>query len=272
MNHTPLHKFFIFNGELRPNARFKTSENSGGVYEVLRVVEGIPLFLEEHLDRFYFSAGLAGKKITFSPDQITAFLDLLIQENGILEGNILMSCKANLKVLFIRHNYPNPFLYEEGVCCSLLHAERSQPNAKVFQSPVRQQADALIEKEGCFEVLLIDHLGRITEGSRSNIFFVTDNQLITPPGDEVLLGITRQKAIQIASHSGITCREEEVWLKDIHRSQAAFITGTSPKILPLSRIGEWRMNPRHSLVQRMRKKYDEIIVDYIRSHKEKGGD
>ncbi len=271
MNYTPLHEYFIFNGELRQNARFETSENSEGVYEVLRIMEGIPLFLEEHLDRFYFSAAIAGKTICWSSDQITAFLDLLIQKNRVLEGNILMSYKTNLKAFFIRHNYPDPFLYEEGVCCSLLHAERSQPNAKVFQTPVRQQADALIEKEGCFEVLLIDHQGRIREGSRSNIFFVKDNQLMTPPGDEVLLGITRQKAIQIASHSGITCREEEVWLEDIPRSQAAFITGTSPKILPLSRIGDWSMDSGHTLVRQMRKKYDEFIFNYIRSKKEKGG-
>ncbi|WP_372948369.1 aminotransferase class IV [Mariniphaga sp.] len=265
MVYFPLHRYFIFNGELRPNALFKAFENSGGIYEVLRVENGVPLFMEDHLERFYHSASLAGKTIRFNSDQISRFILELIHENKVLTGNILLSCKENLKAFFILHKYPDPKWYQNGVRCGILKAERENPNAKVFQTPVRQQADKLMEKKDLYEVLLVDHLNRITEGSRSNVFFVEKNALFTPPGNEVLLGITRQKTILLAKEAGIPFFEKDVLLEDLPRFQAAFITGTSPKILPVSQIGEGKFDPQNYLVQLLRKKYDELIADYIKS-------
>jgi branched-chain amino acid aminotransferase len=266
MHRTPLYKYFIFNGELKPNILFKSSENAGGIYEVLRVAEGIPLFLEEHLERFFSSAVIAGKSIRFQKEQIISFLNALIHQNNVQEGNILLSCKTNLKAFFIPHEYPKQEWYETGVRCGLLYAERPHPNAKVFQTSVRQQADRLIKNKGYYEVLLVDHLERVTEGSRSNVFFVKENRMITPPGDEVLRGITRQKIIQLATDSGIPFSEQEVWLKDLPAFEAAFITGTSPKILPLSQIEERKLNPQNSLMQKLRKQYDDLVMDYLRAN------
>jgi branched-chain amino acid aminotransferase len=265
MVYNPLHRYFIFNGELKPNSEFRASENAGGIYEVLRVESGVSLFTEDHLERFYNSAALAGKAIRFGQSEITLFISELIRENQVLTGNILLSCKENLKAFFIPHKYPDSKWYETGVPCGILKAERENPNAKVFQTPVRQQADEMMEKEGLYEVLLVDHFNRVTEGSRSNVFFVKNDSLITPPGNEVLLGITRQKTILLAKEAGIPFFEKDVLLEDLPRFQAAFITGTSPKILPVSQIGEGKFDPQNYLVQQLRKKYDELIADYIKS-------
>lgn len=265
MVYFPLHRYFIFNGELRPNVLFKAFENSGGIYEVLRVEKGVPLFMEDHLERFYHSASLAGKTIRFNSDQINRFILELIRENKVLTGNILLSCKENLKAFFIPHKYPDSKWYQTGVRCGILKAERENPNAKVFQTPVRQQADKLMEKQNLYEVLLVDHLNRITEGSRSNVFFVKNDALVTPPGKEVLMGITRQKTILLALETGIPVMEHDVFLDDLPHFQAVFITGTSPKILPVSQIGEWKFDPQNQLIQRLQKKYDKLILDYMNS-------
>jgi len=268
MIYYPLHKFFIYDDELKPNSEFRASENAGGVYEVLRVLEGTPLFLEDHLDRFFSSARLAGKTIRFSKEQIEGFLNLLTEKNEAHTGNILLSCKNHLKALFIPHKYPELAWYKTGVACGLLTAERENPNAKVFQTPVRQLADELMEQNGFYEVLLVDYQGRITEGSRSNVFFVDKGRLITPPGHEVLLGITRQKTIQLAKDEGIPLFEKEVLLEEVPGFQAAFVTGTSPKILPLSRIGKWNFNPQNHIVQQLRELYDDLIASYIKEKKQ----
>ncbi len=267
MHLTPLHNYFIFNGELRDTSVFETSGYSGGVYEVLRVDEGIPLFLEEHLDRFYISAVIAGKTLRFRRADIVSFLRILIQKNGIKEGNILISCKTDLKAFFIPHDYPETGAYETGVRCGVLYAERITPNAKVLETSVRQQANRLMADEGYYEVLLVDHAGRITEGSRSNVFFIQGDCLVTPPGHEVLLGITRQKTIQLARNLGIPFREAEVKLEELNGFQAAFLTGTSPKILPLFQIGDRRLNPQNPLMQQLRVEYDELIRAYIRANR-----
>ncbi|HKI87760.1 MAG TPA: aminotransferase class IV, partial [Draconibacterium sp.] len=152
----PLHKYFVFNHEIRPNQLFVPSENEGGIYEVLRVSHGVPLFLEDHLERFYRSAKIAERSIRFSNLQIETLLKELIQKNGVSEGNILLSYKVNLKAFFIHHNYPSEEMYKTGVRCGLLKAERDQPNAKVFQTPVRIQAVKMLEEDGFYEVLLLN--------------------------------------------------------------------------------------------------------------------
>lgn len=266
MSHYPLHQYFIYNGKIISNTEFRASENTGGVYEVLRVSQGVPLFLKEHLVRFFGSASLAGKAIRFSESEIAGFLSALIRENSISEGNILLSCKTNLKAFFIPHKYPDEKWYVAGIPCGILKGERQNPNAKVFQTQVRQRADKLMAEKGFYEVLLVDNHNHVTEGSRSNIFFVSEGRLVTPPGKEVLLGITRQKTIQLAGEENILMDEKEIRLQDLPGFQAAFITGTSPKILPVSQIGEWKFDPQNYVVQRLRKKYDDLIHRYIKSH------
>ncbi|MFW5755872.1 MAG: aminotransferase class IV [Tangfeifania sp.] len=267
MNHTPIHNFFVFNGELKPNNEFIPLENAGGVYEVLRVLKRVPLFLHEHLERFYTSAEIAGRTIQFSKNEIAEFIRKLIEKNRVTEGNILLSCKTNLKAFFIAHRYPAPEWYTTGVKCGILHAERNNPNAKVFQTSVRQKADKIIQNEKVYEVLLVDHIGRITEGSRSNVFFVKDNRVLTPPADEVLLGITRQKTIGIIQSQKIYFLEDEVLLKDMESFDAAFITGTSPKILPVSNVGNVKFNPQNEIVRLLIDKFDAMIQKYVQENK-----
>lgn len=263
MNQKPIHNFFIFNGDLKPNTEFIPSENTGGIYEVLRVVEGVPLFLEEHIGRFYKSAEIAGKTIHFQNTEVETFINSLIEKNKVTDGNILLSCKTNLKAFFISHRYPQSNWYRTGVKCGILNAERNNPNAKVYQTTVRQQADEIIQNEKVYEVLLVDHYGRITEGSRSNVFFVKNRQLLTPPADDVLLGITRQKTIQIAKEAGIPFFEKEIFLNDLNRFDAAFLTGTSPKILPLSKAGNFDLDPKNELVQFITQQFEGLIEVYI---------
>lgn len=260
----PLHKYFVFNDRLQPVSTFIPSENEGGIYEVLRVVNGMPLFLEEHLQRFQHSAELAGKEIRYSCAQLEVFLNQLIARNEVKEGNILISCKTNLKAFFIAHNYPTRLHYQKGIRCGLLRAERMNPNAKVFQTEVRKQANRLMEAKGFFEVLLVDHENRITEGSRSNVFFIKGNKIITSPGKQVLLGITRQKAIACAGHLNYVVNETEIELDGLTDFDAAFISGTSPKILPIKELDEHFFNTENSVLRNLMREYDRMIEENLK--------
>lgn len=154
-------------------------------------------------------------------------------------------------------------MYNEGVSCGILKAGRENPNAKVFQTTVRQQADKMLADNGFYEVLLVDHLEKITEGSRSNVFFVKGKEVITAPKDKVLLGITRQKTIQMAKNLNIQVKETEIELNDLNDFDAAFITGTSPKILPIKKIGGLTFNPQNEIVRQLMKSYDVLIDEYL---------
>ncbi len=268
MDLLPVHKFFILNGELIAIKHFVSGDNEGGVYEVLRVVNGIPLFLEDHLERFYHSAQLAGINIGYSDSQIKEFLKDLIKKNKASAGNIIISCKINFETFFISHVYPADKLYTEGINCGILKAERDNPNAKVLHTTVRNRADQIISEKGFYEVLLVDHLGKVTEGSRSNVFFVSENEIVTSPVNRVLVGITRQKTLKLAADLNIHVVEREVSFSELQAFNAAFITGTSPKILPIIKIDAFKFNPQNKIVVELIKKYNELIETYVNNAKE----
>ena len=261
----PVHKYFLFNGEVKDVNEFVSFENDGGIYEVLRVERGIPLFLQEHLRRFYMSARIAGKNIIYSKDEIESFIKVLIDKNGVKNGNVLISSKTNLKAFYITHSYPNIEQYLKGVVCGVLHAERETPNAKVFQTSVRQNANKLIREHALYEVLLIDHEGKVTEGSRSNVFFIKGNRITTPSAQKVLLGITRQKIIECATRLNYLISEKDVRFDTICAYDAVFLTGTSPKVLPISKIENCTFNPGNEVLKKLMADFDNTIDDYIKN-------
>lgn len=255
----PLHSYFAFNESLKPIAEFVASENTGGIYEVLRVIDGQPLFWEEHLERLFDSADLASLKLVLTKKEIFSVLLRLIEVNGRQNGNLLISYKTNLKSFYIPHSYPTKEDYVHGIKCGILHAERANPNAKVFQTSIREKANQILEKESLYEVILVDEKGLVREGSRSNLFFIRGNTLFTSKGSDVLLGITRQKTIEIATAQGIELSETDLHWSGIGEFEAAFITGTSPKILPVMRIGEQLYNTQHPVLISLMEGYEDMI-------------
>ena len=263
----PIGEYFVFDKEIKPVSEFVPAENEGGVYEVLRVINGVPLFLEDHLKRFFHSAQLAGKNILFTENQIRLLLADLIKRNEISEGNVLISCKLHLKAFFIRHKYPTPDMYREGVVCGILKAERENPNAKVFQTSVRKQADDLLAENAFYEVFLVDHNNCLTEGSRSNLFFVSGARIFTAAENQVLVGITRQKTIETARELQIEVVERSIDWSEIGQFDAAFITGTSPKILPVRKIIDFVFDPANALVVQLMAAYDQKIAAYLNKNR-----
>ena len=80
--------------------------------------------------------------------------------------------------------------------------------------------------------------GLITEGSHSNIFFVTEGTLFThPESNNILSGVTRKNILRIALDSGIKVREEALQENRIRFVTEAFISNTSAEIIPVAELG-----------------------------------
>jgi branched-chain amino acid aminotransferase len=261
-----LHKFFIQDKELLPVE--KHTANSGiEIYEVVRVINGVPLFFEDHLKRFYHSAWLLHLQIPLTETEVHSALIRLIKSNGIAEGNIRFSycfrpC-GRFQAFFIPHSYPTASMVASGVNCGLYQALRSDPNVKAVQAGIRQGADKLMAENVWYEVLLVNENGRISEGSRSNVFFVKDGALITAPDEEILPGITRKKVIELADESGIPLHYESLHKDNLSMMDAVFLTGTSPKVLPVRRVGDLLFSIDNPLVKKLVEGYNDLIDKYI---------
>ncbi|KAF0198646.1 MAG: branched-chain amino acid aminotransferase [Bacteroidetes bacterium] len=266
---------FMANGELQPVAVFDDyfSPEKTYIYEVFRVIDGIPLFIEDHLDRFFETVRLAGADSGCKRNQLLTDILSVIGANGRDEGNIKISIapgksgNSNLLIYYTPHIYPTAQQFASGVAVKLMEAERNNPNAKVMDMPLRAVTDKIKSQDEVYEVLLVDRKGYITEGSRSNVFFISGDEVITPPLESVLPGITRKQIISLCEASQIRVSETVVHRNDLKKFDALFISGTSRKVLPVNRVDEQSFDVNNSQMKRIADLFSNHVASYLKSHR-----
>ncbi len=269
-------EFFIHNFKIKHCTEFDESVFTTGIsiYEVIRIEQGIPLFLEDHLNRLFYSADISNLSINESYCDIETLISELIQKNNTNEGKIKLIIRFDKKngsneqdflIYFTPHYFPSVKEYKYGVKIGLCRTIRSNPNAKILNTEARRKANNTIVEENLFEVLLINHEGFITEGSRSNIFFIKDNMVITPPEKDVLNGITRKNILKICRLNKIEIIEKKVHYSELKSMDTMFLTGTSLKALPVRLFEEIEFSTNHKILNRIIELYEESIIRYVSS-------
>lgn len=247
------YSYFIKNGALEPIAAIDDSFDIQ-VYEVIRLVEGAPLFFEEHLQRFVASCQEAGVNFSIDNNQFAQNLVELADKNGASSCNVRYFVNQYIDRVefyagFIQSTYPTDQQYTNGVDVDLLYMERLHPNAKILNRSLREQADAAIKAGNLYEVALVNTQNQITEGSRSNIFFITpQGVLVTAPLKAVLGGVTRMVILEEAYKAGVKVEEREVGVEEAIQMSAAFISGTSPSVLPVDHFAGHRLDVSNPLL------------------------
>ena len=269
---TALLNYFVENDELHSTCDFNPYRFQTGklVYEVIRVIDGKPLFLEEHIKRFFNSAHLSNLVLPVDGITIVKRIKALIETNKLVNGNIEFLVhfdkegEKKFMLWITSFLYPSPEMYEKGVATSILKAVRKKPNAKAYNRYLRRKADEIIAEKNIFEVVLINKERFITEGSRSNIFFINRNKLFTPPLSLVLPGVTRSKVFEIAEKQNIDINEINIKIDDVVKFDSCFLSGTSPKILPVKNIDTVTFNIDNPLLRNFMKWYDNEIDNYLK--------
>jgi branched-chain amino acid aminotransferase len=234
-------------------------------YEVLRVIEGSCIFLGDHLDRLNESLRLSGISYSLGSDQVFSILQGLIRRNGLVSGNIRLNVRVSkteppeLFSCCIPSSYPDAVQYELGVSTAIYRISRANPNVKQFNPLYQKEMLSFLADRNIYEALLVNEQACITEGSRSNVFFIRHNALFTAPGNTVLKGITRDKVISICKELNYKLIEDSISINDLNSVEALFLTGTSPKILPVCRIDDHLFNVGHPMMRTLMETYDQLI-------------
>ncbi len=231
------------------------------VYEVIRLMNGRPQFLPEHFARLEGSLGAIGKTVPFTYKTLEQSITDLAEEGQIKDHNLKLEVDiSGHGVLYMNPtHYPSTRQYAEGVRTGLFEGERKNPNIKMMDQALRDATNAAIRERSLYEVILVDRNGQITEGSRSNVFFIKDSQVYTSPLHQVLPGITRGKIIEILNSKGITVHEEPIAATDIASFDAAFISGTSPKVLPIAQMEGASYDVNDPLLRDLMSWYDQTL-------------
>jgi len=238
------------------------------IYEVIRVINGKCLFLEDHLNRLFVSLSLATRNLHENQNDLVKNIYKLIFSNSLINGNIRLDVCFQQKEVFrlvqiIPHDYPSAEDYLYGVKAITYKAERDNPNAKILNPVLREKISLLVKNANAWEALLVDHEDQITEGSKSNVFAVKGNIVITPPVEAVLPGVTRNHIVNLCKGNAINIVERNISYSEINQYDSFFITGTSPKVLPLKTIDNISFDVSNSIMKALSKAYDNAIFQYI---------
>lgn len=219
-----------------------------GVYETIRVVKGKPLFLSQHLERLEASAKAINLAHSFTQTQWNTWTHELIMETkaDALNLKILLigareASGAQLLIIPLAPLFPDKRLFVRGAAVISIQHERFMPQAKTLNMLPSYISYSKAKASGCYDALYINRDGCITEGTRTNFFAIRGRTLVSPPKHEILEGVTLLNVIAVAEKNGYDISYEDIPLSRIKDFDGAFLTSTSSKIMPLSKIDETEM-------------------------------
>jgi branched-chain amino acid aminotransferase len=266
-------KKFILNGNLQPAEMFDKSlvYEGDSVYEVLRMVKGNPIFFRDHMERLITSIKLQKKEFLADTATLRNAIINLTRSDKKRESNLKIVFNynqgvTNFLVYFIESSYPTELQYKHGVKGILFFAERKDPESKVIDHKLRSSIYHKLIHESGYEAILVNENNLITEGSRTNIFFLKENTLVTAPDNLVLKGITRKHVLDICEENKINVGFSCVKADEIEKYDAVFMTGTSPMVLPFKCIDDKLFSVKFPLIESLRllylQKADASIGDF----------
>lgn len=234
------------------------------MYEVLRMTRANPIFFSDHMERLATSVKLQKKIILADIPALRNAIISLARSDKKRESNIKIVFNYNggtnnWLVYHIEPIYPTEMQYRNGVKGILFFAERKDPESKVINHKLRSSISHKLIMESGYEAILVNENNLVTEGSRSNIFFLKGETLVTAPDRYILNGITRKNILQICSEQNICVELLCVNADQIGEYDAVFMTGTSPMVLAFNCIGDKIFNVRLPLIERLRNLYLEKV-------------
>jgi branched-chain amino acid aminotransferase len=260
---------YIIDGRSADTSGFTPDMSADIYYEVVRLIDGKLLFLQDHLDRL--ARSMAGSGIQ-SPDHplIKEQLRLLLLKNNFNTGNIRIciqrkgSDKAHLLCYFVPYFYPEECMYLSGVQLLTFPHVRPNPGIKKWDDRFRVSVSQFIRDTGIYEAILLNNRKEVTEGSRSNLFFINDrNQLVSAPEQEILPGITRKYVLEICGREQIEVIHRPIPLKHLDTFRSCFISGTSPKVLPVWQLNGIGYRVDHPILKLLMEQFDLMIRQHL---------
>lgn len=266
-------EYWLKNGRLLPTEQFPGDfiEEGTSLYEVFRIIKGIPVFFEQHLNRLKNSSRLINLALPVDDETIRKNIYALVDSNQAEFGNAKLVInypseisQGEIYIYFIPEHYPTDEQYKNGVKTVSVKIDRPNPNVKIDRADYRQIIDSAKAGSESYEAVLIDHEGHVSEGGRSNLFMIKDQQVYTAHGEKVLKGINRQVVFKACSDLGFPVIEKDISFEDALQMDAVFLSGTSPHVLPVSYIDDiFIQSADNDLLRKIMIRFDEIVAEYI---------
>ena len=217
-----------------------------GIFDFFKLQQGVPLFLEDYLHRFYESARLMHLPVPLAAAELKNVLHQLFEKNQLPDSGIKMILTGGYSPDGYQLAAPNLIITQHPL--TLPSTDQARQGIKIITYPyVRELAAAKtinytagirlqqqIREQGADDVLYHQN-GVVTEFPRSNFFIITQDNRVLTPAQDVLKGITRKNVLAVAGKK-YRASEGIVTLADIAQAKEAFTTSTTKRILPIVQV------------------------------------
>jgi branched-chain amino acid aminotransferase len=278
------------NGELVPRAAAVVSVFDAGfvlgdgVWEGLRIADGHPAFLDQHLDRLWEGAAAIMLDIGLTRDELTGRLYETLAANGMTGDGVhvrlmvtrgpkstpyqdpRMSAGPATVVIIAEYKDPLPSTVERGLSLFTVHVRRSFPDIldpKLNSHSKLNDITACIQAytAGADEALMLDPHGFVATCNSTHFFIVRKGEVWTSTGMYNLGGITRANVLRVCADAGIVARERSFSLTEVYSADEAFVTGTFAGLVPVHTVDGRRIGTgaRGPMVTRLQSLYQSLV-------------
>lgn len=252
-------------GEYYPKSQAKISVYDhgflygDGVFEGIRVYNGVVFKLKEHIDRMYRSAHALTLKIPLTKEEMTKAVIQTLRKNNLKDSYIRLVVTRGVGDLGLDpRKCPKPSVIiitdqisirsgnarETGVTAMFSWVRRNPVDAtshEIKSLNYLNSVMAKIEANACGvdEAICLEHNGYIAEGVGENIFIVKNGELLTPPTSTgALAGITSDIITELAAKLGIKLTVTNLTPFMVFSADEAFFTGTAMEVIPIREVNK----------------------------------
>ncbi len=225
-----------------------------GIFEGIRIYDGNIFRLDEHLERFEFSAKALLLDLPWSRAEINQAICDTCRANGLRNGYIRLVVTRGVGDLGLSpSNCPRPSIIVIADTIALYPPEHYEVGLKIVTVPTRRTNPAALspaikslnylnnimakmeaQQYGALEAIMLNDQGLVAECTGDNVFIVRKGRIYTPSAQQgALKGITRDAIFDIVEDLQIPIEEHEMTRYDIWNADECFLTGTGAEVIPV---------------------------------------
>ena len=220
-----------------------------GVFETLRVCDGVPFAWRRHVERLAHSAGGLGLPLP-ELSGLREAADRVIEANRLTDARLRITVTGGPAPLGSERGDDPPTVIvaatayvrpPSAVPLLVVPWPRNERGAtaglKTISYAENVRALAYARANGADEAMFANTVGNLCEATGSNVFVVDGDRVLTPPGRAgCLLGVTRALVLEVGAEIGVECVEEDMPITVLHDAQEAFLTSTTRDVQSISSV------------------------------------
>jgi aminodeoxychorismate lyase len=272
----------FLNGQFVPEAQAVIPVNDrgfmygDGLFETVRVVNGRPFRLAQHLERMTRGADFLKIKPPFAPKELQEFAEQLIEQNQLPEAILRITltrgpgargytpnAEGRPTVVMTLHAAPaseNPAHWSLITSSFRVPAADPLSSFKTLNKLTHVMARAEAVARDADEALLINTNGEVAETASGNLFWVYNDKICTTPtGRGVLPGITRAVVLEICQALGLLTNKRVIKPEALRNSEGIFVTQSALGIVPVAAFDGEPISPS-PLVDQIFSAYRELLT------------